>query len=82
MEREEIKNKLYELMGELLEKSVDEIDEEKALMDELDISSLEIMTMIADLEEYFKITIPENDMRGMVTVGDIIDYIYEAKKAC
>lgn len=82
MEREEIKSKLYEMMGELLEKPVDDIDEKSALMDELDISSLEIMTMIADLEEQFQITIPENDIRGMVTVSDIIDYIYEAKKTC
>ena len=82
MEREEIKRTLYEMMSELLEREVDDIDESKALMDELDISSLEIMTMIADLEEQFQIQIPENDIRGMVSVGDIIDYIYEAKKEC
>lgn len=82
MEREEIKRTLYEMMSELLEREVDDIDESKALMDELDISSLEIMTMIADLEEQFQIQIPENDIRGMVTVGDMIDFIYEAKKEC
>lgn len=82
MEREEIKCTLYEMMSELLEREVDDIDESKALMDELDLSSLEIMTMIADLEEQFQIQIPENDIRGMVTVGDMIDYIYEAKKEC
>lgn len=82
MEREEIKRTLYEMMSELLEREVDDIDESKALMDELDLSSLEIMTMIADLEEQFQIQIPENDIRGMVTVGDMIDYIYEAKKEC
>ncbi len=82
MEREEIKRTLYEMMSELLEREVDDIDETKALMDELDISSLEIMTMIADLEEQFQIQIPEKDIRGMVSVGDIIDYIYEAKKEC
>ena len=82
MEREEIKRTLYEMMSELLEREVDDIDESKALMDELDISSLEIMTMIADLEEQFQIQIPENDIRGMVAVGVIIDYIYEAKKEC
>ena len=82
MEREEIKNKLYEMVSEVLEISVDEIDQDKALMDELDISSLEIMTMIADLEAQFQIVIPENDIRGMVRIRDIIDYIYEAKKSC
>ncbi|MBQ2451262.1 MAG: acyl carrier protein [Lachnospiraceae bacterium] len=82
MEREEIKCTLYEMMSELLEREVDDIDESKALMDELDLSSLEIMTMIADLEEQFQIQIPENDIRGMVTVGDMIDFIYEAKKEC
>lgn len=82
MEREEIKRTLYEMMSELLEREVDDIDESKALMDELDLSSLEIMTMIADLEEQFQIQIPENDIRGMVTVGDMIDFIYEAKKEC
>lgn len=82
MEREEIKRTLYEMMSELLEREVDDIDESKALMDELDLSSLEIMTMIADLEEQFQIQIPENDIRGIVTVGDMIDFIYEAKKEC
>ena len=82
MEREEIKCTLYEMMSELLEREVDDIDESKALMDELDLSSLEIMTMIADLEEQFQIQIPENDIRGMVTVRDMIDFIYEAKKEC
>lgn len=82
MEREEIKCTLYEMMSELLEREVDDIDESKALMDELDLSSLEIMTMIADLEEQFQIQIPENDIRGIVTVGDMIDFIYEAKKEC
>ena len=82
MEREEIKRTLYEMMSELLEREVDDIDESKALMDELDLSSLEIMTMIADLEEQFQIQIPENDIRGLVTVGDMIDFIYEAKKEC
>ena len=82
MEREEIKRTLYEMVSELLEREVDDIDESKALMDELDLSSLEIMTMIADLEEQFQIQIPENDIRGIVTVGDMIDFIYEAKKEC
>ena len=41
MEREEIKRTLYEMMSELLEREVDDIDESKALMDELDISSLD-----------------------------------------
>ena len=82
MERDEIKNKLYEMVSEVLEISVNEIDEDKVLMDELDISSLEIMTMIADLEAQFQIVIPESDIRGMVRIRDIIDYIYEAKKSC
>lgn len=80
MERDVIKSKMYELIGEIVELSADEIEEENSLMDDLDISSLEIMTMIADLEGHFKITIPEKDMRELVTVGDIIDYIYKVKE--
>lgn len=81
MERDIIESKVYELICEIIEMPEDEIEEEHALMDDLDISSMEIMTMIADLEEYFHITIPENAMRELATVGDIIDYIYEVKRS-
>ena len=53
----------------------DEVTEDSVLMDDLDLSSMEILTIVADLEETFGIRIPEKELRGFVTVSDLADYL-------
>lgn len=50
---------------------VSEIHPDSALMDDLDLSSLEIMTLIGVFEDQFHIVIPETKFREIVTVEDL-----------
>lgn len=43
------------------------------LAEDLDIDSLDILMLIGELEEEFNICIDENQLEGVVTVGDIVD---------
>ena len=46
-------------------------------MDDLDLSSMEILTIVADLEEAFGLRIPEKELRSFVTISDLADYLSE-----
>ena len=74
MDRELVKGTVTELIRKIIDNDV-EITEESGLMEDLDLSSLEIMTMIADIEQEYQIVLGETELRSMVSVGDIIDCI-------
>ena len=74
MDRELVKETVTELIRKIIDDDV-EITEESGLMEDLDLSSLEIMTMIADIEQEYQIVLGETELRSMVSVGDIVDCI-------
>ena len=46
-------------------------------MDDLDLSAMEILTIVAELEETFGLRIPEKELRNFVTISDLADYLAE-----
>jgi acyl carrier protein len=57
---------------------VPKIDESSHLVADLGIDSLGVMEVIADLEDAFKITIPDEALREVNTIADVASAI-EAK---
>ena len=55
----------------------DEITADSELMEDLNISSMDILMLMTTLEEEFKISISEKEIRKMVTVGDVVQVISE-----
>ena len=53
----------------------EDVNENSVLMDDLDLSSMEILTVVADLEETFGLRIPEKELRNFVTISDLADYL-------
>ena len=53
----------------------DEIDENSSFMDDLDLASLEIMSIIAKLEKEFSIKISEKELLNLETVSDMVELI-------
>lgn len=58
----------------------DDIREECELIDDLGISSMDILTVLASLEEEFHVKVPDRYVRKMFTVGDLADIILSLKK--
>lgn len=54
-----------------------EVSDDQELINDLDLNSLEIFNMTADLEDELQIRIPEKLIRKMVTVGDMKKIIGE-----
>lgn len=72
-------DKVKELIAQQLNKSVDEIKEEKEIVKDLGADSLDVVEMLMSLEEEFNITVPEEDAVNIKTVGDIVKLIDENK---
>lgn len=70
MNNENILNRVIELFSTMSE--VDEINEDSELIEELGISSMDVLFLISSLEEEFKIKVPEKEIRKMVTIGDVV----------
>ena len=53
MERSEIVSQILAILEDVAEISPEDVTEDSVLMDDLDLSSMEILTVVADLEETF-----------------------------
>ena len=61
MERTEIVSQILAILEDVAEISPEDVNENSVLMDDLDLSSMEILTVVADLEETFGLRIPEKE---------------------
>ncbi len=55
------------------------ITPESRLMEDLKADSANIMVMIMDLEDRFGITVEDDQIMRMKTVGDVVNYIAKIK---
>ncbi len=52
-----------------------EVDEGKAFQEDLGADSLDTVELVMALEEEFGISIPDDDVNNLKTVGDAVKYI-------
>lgn len=75
---------MYEQVRELLieELQIDErlITPNAELIADLDINSIELADMIMICEEKFDVTIEEEDLSRLITVGDVAEYLESLQK--
>ena len=74
-----VAEQVKELIAKQLNKSVDEITEDKEVVKDLGADSLDVVEMLMNLEEECGITISEEDAVNIKTVGDIITLIEKNK---
>ena len=77
-------DKIYDKIAAIIEDVADipqdEFNEESSLMLDLDLASLEIMAIVARIEKDFSITISENDLLSVETLGDAVAVISKKYK--
>ena len=67
--------KVRKILAEQLELDEDEITMDSVLVEDLGIDSLDFVDIVMSLEDEFDTELPEEDMTGIKTVGDIVKYI-------
>ena len=70
---------MYEKVCEILLNYVEEpeggLKPETKFIDDLEMNSLDIMTMVGDLEDEFDTTIETNELRELFTLRDLVSFL-------
>lgn len=75
MNKEEIFNKLKEIIVEQLGVEEEKVTMEATFVDDLSADSLDIVELVMNIEETFNIEIPDEAAEKIVTVEDVVNYI-------
>ena len=75
MERDEALGALREVAVEVLSVEPDTVNEEARFKEDLDADSLDLVELVMGLEERFDISVPEEDLQGVTTVGHAVDLV-------
>lgn len=51
------------------------ITEETSFKDDLEADSLDLFELVMALEDEFGVEIPSEDLEGLATVGDVLEYL-------
>ena len=72
--------KIQEMLAEALNLPVEKVTAEAKIVDDLGADSLDVVELLSRLEDEYGITIPDEDVESLVTVGDVVKEIEKLKK--
>ncbi|MBR2983948.1 MAG: acyl carrier protein [Clostridia bacterium] len=67
--------KVKEIILEVLNIPTDKITLETNLKDDLKVDSVDLLELIVEFEDVFGVEVSNDDVKGIVTVGDIVAYL-------
>lgn len=78
--REEIEKRVTDMIVDITDMPAEEILPDSVLMEDIDISSIEIMTMIADIEAEYGIRLSTDEMHDIICIRDMVDIVEQKLK--
>ena len=75
-----MEEKIINLIAEKLGKEKGQITLKTNLIEDLGADSLDVVELVMTFEDEFGITLPDEDVAKMKTVGDVVTYIKKIKK--
>ena len=72
---DEIRAGLAEILNEVADVDPADVTDDKTFVDDLDVDSLSMVEVAMAAEEKFGVTIPDDELPKLKTVGDAVNYI-------
>ncbi|HWF80579.1 MAG TPA: acyl carrier protein [Streptosporangiaceae bacterium] len=79
MTQKEILAGLSEIIDEIAGVPADEVTPDKTFVDDLDIDSLSMVEIAVAAQDKFGVEIPDDQLKDLKTVQDVIDYVARAE---
>lgn len=70
-----VQQRVFKVFSEVLNRKETEIQLDLSLRDDLQLDSLQQMTLFIALEDEFQHSLPPEEVTGLVTVSDIVSFI-------
>lgn len=68
-------DKIKEIIADKLSINEEDITMEASFVEDLNADSLDIVELIMALEDELEMEIPDEDVEGFTTVGDVVKYV-------
>jgi acyl carrier protein len=75
MDMNELTTKVCKILADNLSVAEDQVTPQARFQEDLDADSLDLVEAVLALEEEFDVTIPEEEMEGVRTVGQAIQLV-------
>jgi acyl carrier protein len=75
-----MQDKIIELICEKLNKKKDEVKLTSRIVEDLGADSLDFVELVMAFEDEFNVTLPDEDVGKLKTIGDIVEYINKLNK--
>ena len=75
MDREEVLSAIQGVAVEVLSVEPSQVTEKARFKEDLEADSLDLVELVMALEESFDISVPEEDLEGVLTVGQAVDLV-------
>ena len=72
--------KIQNMLAEALNISVDKVTADAKIVEDLGADSLDVVELLSRLEDEYGITIPDEDVEDLLTVGDVVNEIEKLTK--
>ena len=70
-----LQDRLRQLVSSQLGVELNEVVADARILDDLGADSLDVVELVMALEEAFDIVVPDEDIEGMLTIGDVESYV-------
>ena len=77
--REEIEQKIVEIVAEQMGVDKAEINSKTSFVNDLNADSLDTVELVMEFEDEFELTIPDDEAEKIQTVGQAVDYVFMAQ---
>ena len=74
-----MEQKIIELIADKLNKKIDQITPASRLVEDLGADSLDVVELIMAFEDEFGVSLPDEDIAKMKTVGDVVKFVSSLK---
>ena len=75
-----MKQEVIDLISKTLEINPNDLKSDTDLARDLDIESIDLVDLVTAFEEKYNFEIPDNELKNLQTVGDIVAYVEKHQK--